>query len=131
MIVEDTDPDSHKEKENVIRLMFIYLGIIAGSAAVLLLLWLGISRIIFLRLSPEKKLRELVKKECRGIEKKIRADEEKAALRANSASLYDYLKYAEDETKSKRLKCMFDMYYLVRYRGNSITDQDLKDMNIL
>lgn len=131
VIVEDTDPDSHKEKENVIRLMFIYLSIIVGSAAVLLLLWLGISRIIFLRLSPEKKLRELVKKECRGIEKKIRADEEKAALRANSASLYDYLKYAEDETKSKRLKCMFDMYYLVRYRGNSITDQDLKDMNIL
>ena len=49
-------------------------------------------------------------------------------LRSNSASLYDYLEYALNDTDRDRLKKMIDMYYISRFRGDTLTNSEVESL---
>lgn len=53
-------------------------------------------------------------------------EEDKNLLKKNDGSLYDYLKFAEDETYREKLRGLFDLYYRYRFRGDEVTEEKLK-----
>ena len=110
----------------VIKQLLMYLGIILGAAALFILIMIVIRKLIFMHLPPERKLQEIVRRELKDIEKSIKDDEEKQALRANSSSLYDYIKYAYGDDSKKNLKKLLDTYYRVRFRGDDITEDEVR-----
>ena len=131
--VEDTEQTEITEKTEkkteaamVIKQLLMYLGIILGAAALFILIMIVIRKLIFMHLPPERKLQEIVRRELKDIEKSIKDDEEKQALRANSSSLYDYIKYAYGDDSKKNLKKLLDTYYRVRFRGDDITEDEVR-----
>ena len=56
------------------------------------------------------------------------AEDEVKALNKADASLYGYLEYLEEEADRDRLKKMIDMYYISRFRGDELTDQDVRSV---
>ena len=112
----------------IVKKIVLYVGIILGAALGIILL-LYVSRLIWFRLlTPEKKLLEIIRKTCRKIEKGIESEDEVKALNKADASLYDYLEYLEEEADRDRLKKMIDMYYISRFRGDELTDQDVRSV---
>ena len=45
----------------------------------------------------------------------------------NTSSLYDYMKYVSDENRAKT-RALFDTYYKVRFRGDSVNNEDVKKL---
>ena len=110
----------------IIKRILIYVGIILLAAAFLVLSIIGVRKLWFSLLTPEKKLTEMVKKVCKDIEKSVELEEDKNLLKKNDGSLYDYLKFAEDETYREKLRGLFDLYYRYRFRGDEVTEEKLK-----
>ncbi len=121
--------ESREKKQGIdkklIKNILLYVAVIAGSFALLLLLVLIIRKLHFYMLPPEKKLYEIVRKACLDIEKRIKNKEEVNALRSNTSSLYDYLKYVESPDEKIRLNKMFDLYYRVRFRGDKVSREEI------
>ena len=125
---KDTQKDDKKVDVNILKTVLIYSGVILG-VAIFVILIIIISRIIWFRtLTPEKKLTEIVKKTCKKIEKNIDDEEALRKLRANDGSLYNYLDYIEAEDKEK-YKELFDLYYKYRFKGTSISEEDIIKYN--
>lgn len=123
-----TDRKVKKVDVRIVKKMVFYIGVILGAALGIILL-LYVSRLIWFKLlTPEKKLQEMIRKTCRKIEKGIESEDEVKALNKADASLYDYLEYMEDEAERDRLKKMIDMYYISRFRGDELTDQDVRSV---
>ncbi|MCR4608561.1 MAG: transglutaminase-like domain-containing protein [Eubacterium sp.] len=132
-VTSETAEESENKKETsefkkVLRLILLYIGIILAAAVFFILIVIAVRRIIFYNLPPERKLQEIVKVKCREIEKGIKSKEEKEKLRANSTSLYEYTEYAADSESKNNLKKLLDRYYLVRFRGDSISDDEIKKL---
>lgn len=132
-IVEDREETVEESKKKsfidagIMKRIILYVLVILGAAALIILLFIISRAVWFHFLTPERKLQELVRKECRNIEKHIESPEIILALRSNTASLYDYLEYEEDEAQLARIKKMLDLYYIVRFRGDKIEEKDVKD----
>ena len=160
---EEEAGDANKKGQNVdtklVRKILVYVAAILGSVLGVLLI-LYIFRLIWFRLlTPEKKLLEMIRKECRKIERNIERQAKNLAknlaknksksslknkhyaagntgdsyevirkLRSNSASLYDYLEYALNDTDRDRLKKMIDMYYISRFRGDTLTNSEVESL---
>ncbi|HCA21838.1 MAG TPA: hypothetical protein DEO87_05635 [Lachnospiraceae bacterium] len=132
-VIIETAEESENKKETsefkkVLRLILLYIGIILAAVVFFILIVIAVRRIIFYNLPPERKLQEIVKVKCREIEKGIKSKEEKEKLRANSTSLYEYIEYAADSESKNNLKKLLDRYYLVRFRGDSISDDEIKKL---
>ena len=132
-VTTETAEESENKKETsefkkVLRLILLYIGIILAAAVFFILIVIVVRKIIFYNLPPERKLQEIVKVKCREIEKGIKSKEEKEKLRANSTSLYEYIEYAADPESKNNLKKLLDRYYLVRFRGDSISDDEIKKL---
>ncbi|MCR5147813.1 MAG: lasso peptide biosynthesis protein [Eubacterium sp.] len=126
--VDIVKADEKNETVKVIQKLLLYVGLILGSAAVLLAGFLIIRWILYKRLPADRKLQEMVKHECKVIEKRITESVKKNKLRGNNASLFDYLEYAQDEEERNKLKKLFERYYLVRFRGDSISENEIKEL---
>ena len=122
---EDKTTLDTKENREIIKRVLIYVAIIVGAVlAMFLTVFVG-KKIWFSFLPEERKLGERVKREKKLIEKKLERSEsiEKTVaqdiidkLHKNSASIYDYLQYAEGDEEKTRLRELFDEYYRVRFR---------------
>ena len=110
--------------------ILLYVLIIAGSFALLLLIVFGLKKLWFHMLPPERKLYEIVKKTCRDIEKNLKSEEDLKLLKSNSSSIYDYLKYVENDNEKIRLNKLFDLYYRVRFRGDSVSSNELYGISV-
>ena len=132
VITETTEePENKKETsefKKVLGLILLYIGIILAAVVFFILIVIVVRKIIFYSLPPERKLQEIVRVKCREIEKRIKSKEEKEKLKANSTSLYEYIQYAEDSEAKKKLKKLLDRYYLVRFRGDSISEEEVKKL---
>lgn len=125
---DSSDENGKKVDVRIVKKIVFYIGVILGTALGIILL-LYLSRLIWFRLlTPEKKLQEMIRRTCRKIEKGIESEDEVKALNRADASLYDYLEYIEEETGRDRLKKMIDMYYISRFRGDKLTDQDVQSV---
>ena len=132
-VTTETVEESENKKETsefkkVLRLILLYIGIILAAVVFFILIVIVVRKIIFYSLPPERKLQEIVRVKCREIEKRIKSKEEKEKLKANSTSLYEYIQYAEDSEAKKKLKKLLDRYYLVRFRGDSISEEEVKKL---
>ena len=127
-ISKDTQKDDKKVDVNILKTVLIYSGVILGVAIIVILIII-ISRVIWFRtLTPEKKLTEIIRRTCKNIEKNIDDEEALRKLRANDGSLYNYLDYIEAEDKEK-YKELFDHYYKYRFKGTSISEEDITKYN--
>ena len=116
------------ERVKVMKMLFKYLVLFLGTAGIFFLMIIGIKALWYKHLSSERKLHEIVKKRCKAIEKKIKDDEQKKKLRSNNSSIYDYLNFEEDEEANEKLKKIFDKYYLVRFRGDKVSEEEIKEL---
>ena len=114
----------NKVKSEIVKKILFYVIYIVGAFVLLILLAVLFRRLWFRLLPPEKKLREMVRKTCRRIEKDMESEKEKEELQKNTASLYDYMKYVSEEDKSKTRE-LFDTYYRVRFRGDSVSNEEV------
>lgn len=131
LIAETTEEElSGKKKSSefvrVLRLILLYLGVILAATILFILITIAIKKIIFHHLPPARKLQEIVHRKLKNIEKRIDNEEELKALRANSSSLYNYLKYTSGKYEEEDLKNLLDTYYQVRFRGDDITEDDVR-----
>ena len=110
----------------VLRLILRYLVIIIAAAALFVLITLAVKKIIFRHLPPARKLQEIVKIQLRNIEKRIDNADEIKELRLNNSSLYNYLNYTVGKYEKEDLKELLDVYYRVRFRGDEITEDDIR-----
>ena len=116
-----------KEKIEIVKRVLIYVLYFVLAAALLVLLTIGMRRLWFRLLPPERKLRELVKRRCRSIEKNMDSEDDINELRKNTSSLFDYLKFVPDEEKEETSR-LFELYYKARFRGDGISDAEIKSL---
>ena len=84
------------------------------------ILFIIIRTVIFIHyslLSPEKKLREDVRKVCHRLDRRI-YKKYKVRIDREYQSIYDYIEYSEDAEEAENLKKLFDRYYILRFREN-------------
>ena len=116
-----------KEKIEILKRILMYVLYFVMAAALLIIITIVTRKLWFHLLTPERKLRELVKRRCRSIEKQIESEDDIKELQRNDSSLFDYLKFVPDDEKDSTSQ-LFELYYKARFRGDAISESEIKSL---
>ena len=124
---QSEEDSKDKEKFEILKRILMYVLYFVMAAALLIIITIVTRKLWFHLLTPERKLRELVKRRCRSIEKQIESEDDIKELQRNDSSLFDYLKFVPDDEKDSTSR-LFELYYKARFRGDAISESEIKSL---